>query len=44
MNGESDGLVVLPGRLAAEIVRALPVGAVLVDIDDDEAHITSGPR
>ncbi len=24
VNGESDGLVVLPGRLAAEIVRALP--------------------
>src|SRR6476620_1412316 len=42
VNGESDGLVVLPGRLAAEIVRALPVGAVMVDIDDDEAHITSG--
>src|SRR3954447_16916911 len=42
VNGESDGLVVLPGRLAAEIVRALPPGAVLVDIDDEEASITSG--
>jgi DNA polymerase-3 subunit beta len=42
VNGEADGVVVLPGRLAAEIVRALPVGAVVVDIDDDEAHITSG--
>src|SRR5436190_5731986 len=42
VNGESDGLVVLPGRLAAEIVRALPAGAVVVDIDDEEARITSG--
>jgi DNA polymerase-3 subunit beta len=42
VNGETDGLVVLPGRLASEIVRALPAGAVAVDIDDDEAHITSG--
>ena len=42
VNGESDGLVVLPGRLAAEIVRALPPGAVVVDIDEEEARITSG--
>src|SRR4051812_47336739 len=42
VNGEEDGVVVLPGRLAAEIVRALPAGAVVVDIDEDEAHITSG--
>ena len=42
VNGETDGVVVLPGRLAADIVRALPAGAVVVDIDDEEAHITSG--
>jgi DNA polymerase-3 subunit beta len=42
VNGESDGVVVLPGRLAAEIVRALPAGAVVVDIDEEEARITSG--
>jgi len=42
VNGEEDGVVVLPGRLAAEIVRALPAGAVVVDIDEDEAHITPG--
>lgn len=42
VNGESDGIVVLPGRLAAEIVRALPPGAVVVDIDEEEARITSG--
>src|SRR5688572_2502318 len=42
VNGDGDGVVVLPGRLAGEIVRALPAGAVVVDIDDEEARITSG--
>ncbi|MEA2391312.1 MAG: polymerase subunit beta, partial [Solirubrobacteraceae bacterium] len=42
VSGEEDGVVVLPGRLAGEIVRALPAGAVVVAIDEDEAHITSG--
>src|SRR4051794_18468656 len=42
VNGEEDGLSVLPGRLAGEIVRALPPGAVVVVVDDEEAHITSG--
>src|SRR5258708_4644189 len=42
VNGERDGVVVLPGRLAAEIVRALPPGAVVVEIEEDEARITSG--
>jgi DNA polymerase-3 subunit beta len=42
VNGEGDGVVVLPGKLAGEIVRALPGGAVAVDIDEDEATITSG--
>ena len=42
VNGESDGVSVLPGRLAADIVKALPQGAVSVDIGDDEANITSG--
>lgn len=40
--GEEDGVTVLPGRLAAEIVRALPIGAAVVTVDDEEAHITSG--
>lgn len=40
--GEEPGVTVLPGRLAAEIVRALPSGAVVVTVQDDEAHITSG--
>src|SRR5437763_16957303 len=42
VNGDGDGVTVVPGRLAGEIVRALPAGAVEVEIDDDEAHITSG--
>jgi DNA polymerase-3 subunit beta len=42
VNGESDGVVVLPGKLAGEIVRALPPGAVVVDIDEEEATIISG--
>jgi DNA polymerase-3 subunit beta len=42
VNGEGDGVVVLPGKLAGEIVRALPPGAVVVDIDDEEATITAG--
>src|SRR3954452_5769325 len=42
VNGETDGVVVLPGKLAGEIVRALAGGAVLVYIDDEEASITSG--
>jgi DNA polymerase-3 subunit beta len=42
VHGEGDGVVVLPGKLAGEIVRALPAGAVVVDIDEEEATITSG--
>jgi DNA polymerase-3 subunit beta len=42
VNGEEDGVTVLPGRLAGEIVRALPPGAVVVVVADEEAHITSG--
>jgi DNA polymerase-3 subunit beta len=42
VNGEEDGVTVLPGRLAADIVKALPQGAVVVAIDDEEAHISSG--
>lgn len=42
VSGETDGVTVLPGRLAGEIVRALPPGAVVVDIGEEEANITSG--
>ncbi len=40
--GEADGVTVLPGRLAADIVKALPQGAVAVEIGDEEANISSG--
>jgi DNA polymerase-3 subunit beta len=40
--GESDGVVVLPARLAADIVRALEPGAVTLEAGEDEARITSG--
>lgn len=39
---ETDGVVVLPARLAADIVRALEPGAVTLDAGEDEVRITSG--
>ncbi|MDQ1443729.1 MAG: polymerase subunit beta [Acidimicrobiaceae bacterium] len=42
VSGETDGVVVLPARLAADIVRALEPGAVMLDATDDEVRITSG--
>ncbi len=40
--GETDGVAVVPARLAADIVRALEPGAVELGVDDDEARISSG--
>lgn len=40
--GDTDGVGVLPARLAADIVRALEPGAVTLDAGDDEVRITSG--
>ena len=42
VSGDGDGVVVLPGRLASDIVRALPGGRVEVEVGDDEARITAG--
>jgi DNA polymerase-3 subunit beta len=42
VSGEGDGVVVLPGRLASDIVRALPDGGVVVEVADDEARISAG--
>jgi DNA polymerase-3 subunit beta len=42
VSGSGDGVVVLPGRLASDIVRALPAGSVEVDVDADEARISAG--
>jgi DNA polymerase-3 subunit beta len=41
VSGEADGVVVLPGRLASDIVRALPAGSVSVEVADDEARISA---
>jgi DNA polymerase III subunit beta len=40
--GRGDGVTVLPGRLASEIVRALPAGGVEVSVEDEEARIAAG--
>lgn len=40
--GETDGIGVLPAKLVGDIVRALEPGAVDLDINDDEARISSG--
>jgi DNA polymerase-3 subunit beta len=41
VNGDSDGTCVLPGKLASDVVRALPPGAVEVEAGADEARITA---
>src|SRR5436190_1236486 len=41
VSGEGDGVVILPGRLASDIVRALPAGAVSVEVTDEEARISA---
>jgi DNA polymerase-3 subunit beta len=40
--GLNDGLVVAPGRLLTDIVRALGPGAVLLQGDEDELQISAG--
>jgi DNA polymerase III subunit beta len=42
VSGETDGVGVLPAKLAGDIVRALEPGAVEVDLGDDEARISAG--
>jgi DNA polymerase-3 subunit beta len=42
VGGDSDGATVLPARLAADIVRALPAGAVELRLADEEVHIAAG--
>jgi len=42
VGGERDGAVVVPARLVADIVRALPAGAVDVSLGDEELSISSG--
>ena len=42
VGGERDGSVVVPARLVADIVKALPGGAVEVSLGDDELSISAG--
>ena len=42
VGGELDGSAVIPAKLASDIVRALPNGAVEVSIDDDDVKISAG--
>lgn len=41
VSGQSDGTTVLPAKLANDVVRALPAGAVTVEVDEEEARITA---
>jgi DNA polymerase-3 subunit beta len=40
--GATDGVVVAPGRLLTDIVRALPAGAVTLEGDDEEVQVSAG--
>lgn len=42
VSGSGDGVAVVPAKLLSDITRALPPGAVTVEIVDDEARISSG--
>jgi DNA polymerase-3 subunit beta len=42
VDGQGDGVAVLPSKLATEIVRVLEPGAVAIEINGDEAAITAG--
>ncbi len=42
VSGESDGVAVIPARLASDIVRALEPGAVSLSAEGDELSIAAG--
>lgn len=42
VGGNTDGVVVVPAKLIADIVRALGAGAVDIVVEGDEAQITAG--
>jgi DNA polymerase III subunit beta len=42
VQGDSDGIALLPSRLVVDIVRAFEPGAVSFDGSEDEIRITSG--
>ncbi len=42
VGGERDGAAVVPARLVADIVKALPAGAVEIELVDEELSISAG--
>lgn len=42
VTGDTDGVAVLPSRIALEVVKSLESGAVTVSVEGDEAHISAG--
>jgi DNA polymerase-3 subunit beta len=42
VHSDQDGSAVVPARLVADIVKALPAGAVEVSVNDDEMSISAG--
>ena len=42
VHSERDGSAVVPARLIADIVKALPAGAVEVSVSDDDVSISAG--
>ena len=42
VGGERDGAAVVPARLVGDIVKALPAGAVEVELGEDELSISAG--
>ena len=42
VGGERDGAAVVPARLVGDIVKALPAGAVSVELSDEEMSISAG--
>ncbi len=42
VGGDRDGAAVIPARLVSDIVRALPPGAVQVELGDEEMSISAG--
>lgn len=42
VHSDRDGAAVVPARLIADIVKALPAGGVEISLDDDEMSISAG--
>ncbi len=40
--GDTDGVAVVPAKIASDLVRSLEAGAVEVHVEGDEAHIAAG--